>query len=49
MELNPYLKQDDILILTMDITKTETHQSCFNAVIRHFGMVNIPQNNINIS
>ncbi|KAL0276400.1 UNVERIFIED_CONTAM: hypothetical protein PYX00_003987 [Menopon gallinae] len=41
LELNPYLKSEDILILTMDITKIETHKSCFNSVIHHFGSIDI--------
>lgn len=36
---NPGLRDEDILVLKMDVTKTETHQSCFTQVIQHFGAV----------
>jgi len=33
------IKEEDILILPVDVTKLELHKQYFDAVIRHFGTV----------
>ncbi|KAK6641689.1 hypothetical protein RUM44_013404 [Polyplax serrata] len=45
LELNKNLTPLDILILPLDITKTNLHKSCFDLVIEQFGNLDILINN----
>ena len=39
LAINNNLKDQDILVLTLETTKVENHQECFDQIIKHFGTV----------
>ncbi len=43
------MREDDVLILPLDIEKTETFESAFQTVLTHFGTIDLLVNNAGIS
>lgn len=49
LQMNKELNDDDILVLPLTMTQSETHQDCFNSVVEHFGTIDIIINNVGLS
>lgn len=49
LQMNSELKDDDVLVLPLELIKSETHQECFNKIIDHFGAIDIIMNNVGLS